>query len=182
MEKLHPRAVWMFFFRFLFAYFGLVVILSFMVGPFILSRWIKRIKIEGGYAEVTDWGTLLNNVWIWICLVFITLLIFSYIWARLSCYFWRYELTESTYKAERGVIFKRYVSIPYERIQNVDIYRGIIARLLDLSDIHIQTAGFSAGGKGRWTEGRLPGLSREKAEEIREKLIKRVKGIKGQGL
>lgn len=110
------------------------------------------------------------------------LIIISYIWARLSYRFWRYQLTEDAYKSERGIIFKRYVSIPYERIQNVDIYRGILDRLLGLSDLQIQTAGYGAAGghglRGFGSEGRLPGLSKEKAEEMREELIRRAKGGK----
>lgn len=179
MKKLHPRAVWMFFFRFLLAYFWLAVFLSFAIVPIILSRLQdKEVEIEGGYQRMINF----EKFWWWAILIFIGLLILNYIWARLSYHFWRYQLTENAYKAERGVIWKRYISIPYERIQNVDIYRGLVARILGLSDIHIQTAGFSAGGKGRWTEGRLPGLDKEKAEEIREELIRRVKGVKDQGL
>ncbi|KPJ55637.1 hypothetical protein AMJ49_06655, partial [Parcubacteria bacterium DG_74_2] len=69
------------------------------------------------------------------------------------------------------------------RIQNIDIHRGVFARLLGLSDLRIQTAGFG-GMHGKWgssAEGNLPGIERNKAEELREQLIKRVKGTK-QGL
>ncbi len=180
MEKLHPRAVWMFFFRFLLAYFWLAAFLAFMIVPIILARFRdKKVEIEGGYKTVIDF----EEFWWLAVFIVIGLIIFNYIWARLSYYFWRYEFTESAYKAERGIIWKRYVSIPYERVQNVDIYRGIIARILGLSDIQIHTAGYGgAGAKGMGSEGRLPGLDKEKAEEIRERLIKRVKGTKEQGL
>ena len=87
--------------------------------------------------------------------------------------------TKNSFKKEYGVIRKKYVSIPYNRIQNVDIYRGIWARFLGLSDLHIQTAGM--GGK-IGTEGRLPGLSKKTAEIIRKKLIKKVTQNKNQGL
>ncbi len=179
MEKLHPRSVWMFFFRCLLVYLWLAVFFSFMIVVIIMNGvQDKEVEIEGGFQRVIDF----EGFWWWAVLIFIGLMILSYIWARLSYHFWRYELTENAYKAERGIIWKRYVSIPYERIQNVDIYRGLVARILGLSDIHIQTAGFSAGGKRGWAEGRLPGLDKEKAEEIREELIGRVKGIKEQGL
>jgi len=85
-------------------------------------------------------------------------------------------------KIEKGVIWKKYISIPYERIQNVDIYRGILARILGLSDLHIQTAGYSAYGKhGMGSEGRFPGLDTRTAEQLREQLVKRAKGTR-QGL
>jgi len=111
-------------------------------------------------------------------------LIFSYIWARLKYSSWRYELVENAIRIEKGIITKKYISIPYQRVQNVDIYRGILARIFKLSDLHIQTAGYSGGygkyGKGG-TEGKLPGLDIQVAEQLREGLVGKVSGTK-QGL
>ena len=170
LQKLHPRAVWIFFFRSLLGQFWLVFFLILVLLPMILSR----------FSDSADLMTKFPPAWIY-SIVLVILIIFDYIWARLTYHFWRYQLTDNAVKIEKGVIWKRYVSIPHERVQNVDIYRGLIARILGLSDIHIQTAGFSAGGKGRFTEGRLPGLSIKTAEDLREELIKRVQGTK-QGL
>jgi len=171
MQKLHPKAVWMFFFKYLAKQIFIVPFLMFW-GAGMLSA-----LTNGDGFPLT-----LKEFVFWAILILLGFLILDYVWARLSYYFWRYELTETAYKAERGIIWKRYISIPYERIQNVDIYRGIIARLLGLSDIQIQTAGYgAAGARGVGSEGRLPGLAKEKAEEIREELIKRAKGTK-QGL
>ena len=88
------------------------------------------------------------------------------------------------------MIWKKYVTIPYERIQNVDIHRGLIARLLGLSDLNIQTAGASTmvyrgrGGGGFGAEGRLPGISCEIAEQLRDELVKRSRQFRtiNQGL
>jgi len=110
-------------------------------------------------------------------------LILLYVWARLAYCFYGYELREDGFRKEYGVIYKRYVTIPYDRIQNVDILRGIWARILGLSDLQIQTAGISGVGPyGAATEGRLPGLSFEEAERLRDELIRRAKNSKGQGL
>ncbi len=87
------------------------------------------------------------------------------------------------FRKELGVIWKRYVTIPYDRIQNVDIYRGVIARLLGLSDLNIQTAGATFGsGRSAFSEGRLLGLSRDIAEKLRDELILRARHSKNQGL
>ena len=117
--------------------------------------------------------------------VMVMTLIILYIWAWISYYFYRYELAENALKEEFGVVWKSYVSIPYDRIQNVDIYRGIFARILGISDVHIQTAGMSGsppGASGGYTEGRLPGLGREMAEKLRDDLINRSRKSKDQGL
>jgi len=87
-------------------------------------------------------------------------------------------MTEDALRIEKGIIWKKYVSIPYERIQNVDILRGVFARLLGLSDLQVQTAGASGYSRYGFAEGRLPGLGISEAEEIRDELIKRAKGKK----
>jgi len=167
MQRLDPKAVWIFFFRFLRV--GLVLLLIF--GWFFWSVFVAELKVGLGRL---GW---------WILILFFVVWIFgSYGWARLTYNAYKFEITEEAFKKESGVIWKRYVSIPYERIQNVDIRRGILARILGLSDLMIQTAGYAGvyrGGIGRRDpEGRLPALSKEKAEEIREELIRRAKGTK----
>jgi uncharacterized protein len=109
----------------------------------------------------------------------------SYIAAYLSYEYYRYELREDGFRKEYGIIWKKYVTIPYTRIQNVDIYRGLLSRILGLSDLHIQTAGTAsvAGPYGQsYSEGRLPGLSEEVAEQLRDELIRRAASNRGQGL
>jgi len=166
-QKLHPKAVWMFFFRFLGLFLFLVFILSFgLVGIF------TTLSNSGIFFPIFLF-LLLSILWIG----------FSYFWARLSYKAYKYSLTEDGFKKELGVIWKKYVTIPYERIQNVDIHRGIIARMLGLSDIKIHTAGYSGYGGGRGfaggeSEGALPGVSQEVAEQLREELIRRAKGGK----
>jgi len=164
MEKLHPKAIWLFFFR---AFFALSFFTVFIFIPF--SPLISSIK------DYLSLGSL-------IIITLLLIAIFSYIWARLTYRFWLYELDENAVKIEKGVITKKYITIPYERIQNIDIYRGIFARLFGLSDLQIQTAGYSNYKQhSQGSEGRLPGLGVQKAESLREQLVKKIKGT-DQGL
>ena len=59
-------------------------------------------------------------------------------------------------------------TIPYEKIQNVDIHCTFLARILGLSILSIQTAGASALG----AEGSLPGITHEVAEQLCDELVK----------
>ena len=170
MQQLNPKAVWIFFFQFIIGGVFLLFFLTMFITPMLAEEMADK--------EFSPY------FWIFkVALIFGLYLIFCYVWAKLTYRFWLYDITEDAYKMEQGVIWKRYVSIPYERIQNVDIHRGVIARLLGLSELRIQTAGFGgAQGKwGAWSEGRLPGIDRERAEQLREQLISKVKGKK-QGL
>ena len=168
MEKLNPKAIWIFFFQFL----GVGLVLTLILG------WLF-LRLGEIFEFTFGWWVIIPLAIIWF--------FGSYGWAKLYYNAYKFELTEDVFKKECGVIWKRYVSIPYERIQNIDIHRGILARILGLSDLMIQTAGYAGayqrggvlGGLGRREpEGRLPALSKERAEEIREELIRRIKGTK----
>src|SRR4030043_1061557 len=181
MQKLNPKAVWIFFFRFLLSGVFIGFFLAMFIFPMMMGLvFDKNAPLEHlkPQAEV-----ILSSWFLFILLYFLLIAVFCWIWAKLTYRFYAYQLTEDVFKKECGVIWKKYVSIPYERIQNVGIHRGVIARILGLSDLMIQTAGYSATagryGMGvRDPEGRLPGISQEKAEQLREELIKRAKGMK----
>lgn len=169
MKQLDPKAVWLFFIRYILRCFIFLGIISVYLAVFLYKRYISISELL---------------VWLWIIIP--ALLVIFYIWARLSYRFYRYDLNDNGFRKESGVIWKKYVTIPYGRIQNVDIFRGIWARILGLSDLNIQTAGLSSGG-GRYgtsyiAEGRLPGLSQEEAEKLRDELIQRARKSKNQGL
>lgn len=167
MQQLHPRAVWLFFIQFLFVLLAPVFFFLIFFGRYPIALSL----VEGAGFP---WGLVILGIILYI--------VFCYLWAKLSYRFWRYQITEDAVKIEKGVIWKKYVSIPYERIQNVDIHRGLLARILGLSDLHIQTAGYSGYGRhGMGMEGRFPGLDIQTAEQLRDELIRRAKGTK-QGL
>lgn len=173
MKKLDAKVVWVFFIRTAF-------------------RWLFGIILFGlwGFVTVSTAPTPLFNLSITPILIFIIFVIFlalSYIWAQWTYNFYGYELTDIGFKKESGIITKKYVTIPYDRIQNVDINRGLISRFFDLSDISIQTAGSSAvvgryGAMGVGAEGYLPGLSKEVAEQLRNELVTRAHKSKNQGM
>lgn len=172
MKQLDPKAVWFFTFSLIVRWLILIVFISVWVALFF-----SGLSDSGG-------GGLFFR-WLWIIVP--VLLLLCYGWARLTYRYYRYELTDDGFRKELGVIYKQYVTIPYDRIQNVDIYRGILARILGLSDLNIQTAGYSAvinqhSASGVGAEGRLPALSREVAEQLRNELIRRARQTKDQGL
>lgn len=161
MKQLEPNAFWMFFLsNIISTFFSLSAIVIFV----LISLIDEGVDFEVGFTFIPIF-------------IFLLLVPISFIWAKLSYSAFKYEITEDAVRIERGVISKKYVSIPYERIQNVDILRGPLVRLLKLSDLQIQTAGasYSPINKKFVSEGRLPGLSVSDAEEMRNTLIQRTK-------
>lgn len=83
-----------------------------------------------------------------------------------------YELSADVFNKNYGIIMLRNTSIPYDRIQNINIRRPLSSRIFGLSMLEIQTAGNS----GMVTaEGRLPGLDKHEAEVLRDDLLKLAK-------
>lgn len=178
MKQLDPKAVWFFFISSILRSIIPLIFISFWV-----SAFLSGLLMEDSGSDTELSFSFLK--WLWIIIP--AFIILCFVWAKLTYRFYRYELIESGFRKESGVIYKKYVTVPYDRIQNVDINRGILARILGLSDLNIQTAGASAtvsryGIMGGGAEGRLPGVSKEIAEQLRDELIQRARQAKNQGL
>ena len=174
-KHLHPGALW-----------------SFRVGSYVLSFFFA-IFLVGILAQAVFVGLAMAGisagvifaVGVGMFLFFVALVIIvAEIFSRMTYNRWFYEFGPNSLKLERGIIWKKYSNVPYERVQNVDINRGIIARLVGFSSVAIQTAGFSyspRGGAG--AEGSLPAVSIKEAEEIREFLMNKIsKNSRSQGM
>jgi putative membrane protein len=138
-------------------YFGWGLILILCIFPFAILKF--TIGLDFPFLVPAVVGAI------------VLLLILIEMGVRFGYKNWKYELSETELKIERGIFGKVYKSIPYERVQNVDIQRGVIARMFGFSGVGIHTAGYGAGG----TEGYLPAVSVKEAEEIREFLIRKIK-------
>jgi membrane protein YdbS with pleckstrin-like domain len=75
-----------------------------------------------------------------------------------------YQLRDDDLLFRRGLLFQRFVSVPYGRMQLVDISRGPVSRALGLSDLRFVTAAASSGVA-------IPGLPINDAEALRDRLV-----------
>jgi membrane protein YdbS with pleckstrin-like domain len=75
-----------------------------------------------------------------------------------------YQLRQDDLLFRRGIMFTRFVSVPYGRMQLVDVTRGPIARWLGLADLKFVTAAASSGVL-------IPGLAEADAESLRDRLV-----------
>ncbi len=78
--------------------------------------------------------------------------------------YWRfsYRITPKQIVIQSGVLTRKNRSIPIERIQNIQIERNLVARVLGLAKVKIETAGSSS------TEGSLEYVSVAEARKIRQ--------------
>jgi len=174
-KQLHSGARWLFRLTGFFLVFFLAIFLSGFIFPIsiiLFSFLFKNATMAVIIAILAFFGFI----------AFVIVL--TEVYARMSYNRWFYEFDPSNLKIERGIIWKRYSNVPYERVQNVDIRRGIIARTFGFSSVFIQTAGFSYSprGGGIGAEGYLPAVSMKEAEDIREFLMKKISKNSKQGL
>ncbi len=101
-------------------------------------------------------------------------LIFVMYWIERYCKTMLYRLTRDEITWRRGVWFKNTGIVPYNRITNIDITQGPVSRALGIADLKIQTAGYS--GPKTSAEIRIVGV--EYFEELRDTIMKMVKGKK----
>lgn len=156
-HNLHPGAMWLFR---LYNYPKIIIPALFFI--FFISSLIKLGSVVSATLFV-----------VFSILIFI---IIAEVYIRMYYNRWIYEFTTTNLKLERGVIWKKYSNIPYERVQNVDIHRGILARIFGFSSVMIQTAGYSGfgGRRGIHTEGYIPAVDVKLAEKIRDYLMKKI--------
>jgi len=88
---------------------------------------------------------------------------------------YQYTFTDDTFDIRSGVLSRREREIPYGRIQNVDISRNVVQRLLGLSAIDIETAG---GGS---TEAAIRYVTAEAATTIQNEIRNRKRGDDRRG-
>jgi len=166
MKNLHPGARWQYRLR---AYWPLL-----LLGIFVTSWTLQILKFIAGWSFE---AVLVLAVIFYI--LFVTII--AEIYARMSYNRFLYEVTDEGIKIEQGVISKKYTSIPYERVQNVDIHRGIIARIFGFSTLQIETAGQSGirfgrrGNRQYKSEGYIPAVGIDEAEPIRTFVMKKIK-------
>jgi len=80
---------------------------------------------------------------------------------------WRrrtWSLGPRALELHRGVVTQRATSVPYERIQQIDVERGPLERMFGISQLVVRTAAAT-------TDANLYGLSPAEADHLRHQLL-----------
>ncbi len=101
-------------------------------------------------------------------------------WVVLFYERYRFMIQEDGIEIKRGILWKKDITIPYDRVQNVDIDRGPIEQLIGVYDLNIFTAGTSSETQAIFgAEGYLPGVLRP--EKVRNTILNRVQESEEDG-
>jgi uncharacterized protein len=76
---------------------------------------------------------------------------------------WGYAEREDDLLVRRGVLFARLSVVPYGRMQFIDVTAGPLERAFGLATVRLHTAAAA-------TDARIPGLERNEAARLRDRL------------
>jgi membrane protein YdbS with pleckstrin-like domain len=76
---------------------------------------------------------------------------------------WAYLERADDLLVRRGLLFRQVSVVPYGRMQFIDVSAGPIDRFFGLASVQLHTAAAA-------TDARIPGLTQEEAERLRDRL------------
>ncbi len=145
-----------------FAYWLSMMFLLFLLSWFIVESQIDFVAIM---AIFRPWLVLILIALIGIVMLFKKLAITEYN----NCF---YQIKKDNFYYEKGIFGRKQVTVPYHKIQNIDIYRTLIDRIFNAYTLKIYTAGSSAPHQAQVV---LAGLNKEVSSNLKKEIIKRVK-------
>ena len=134
--------------------------------PFFLVTGLARglRGLTGGYALVAYFAVS-GRLWLGLTIaaglfVFAVLSVIIY-WRRFE-----FSVGADDIRIDSGVLSRTHRSIPFDRIQDVDITQGPVARLLGLARVTFETGGSSRQSGNE--DGVIQAISLQRAEQLRE--------------
>jgi membrane protein YdbS with pleckstrin-like domain len=131
--------------------------------PFIIGITILSILLL--FADKIVFG---------LCLIaWLTVMLLILLWIPAFYRSLEYVIKNELVKAKGGVFWRKRVTVPLNKITNIDITQGPLERMFGIGTIHIQTAG-AGGTEGSRAELKLLGI--RDLEGIKDKIINRISG------
>ncbi len=100
--------------------------------------------------------------WVWIVPALLAFLLISLVAAWLHWLRFRFLVGDDEIVIESGVLARQHRTIPFDRIQDVSIEQGLVARALDIAKV-----GFETGAGGKENDGDLDAIGLDAAQALR---------------
>lgn len=135
-----------------------------------LTALLVALVAVVAFASFSLFADLPAGITVGVAVLVVVLLVVFLVWTILYYASMEYELRDDELSWRRGVWFRRTGIVPYNRITNIDIRQGPLMRALGISNLAVQTAGYSGQ--------MVPEIlleAMEHAEELRATLRSRVR-------
>ncbi len=100
--------------------------------------------------------------WIWIVPAILAFILISLAFAWLNWLRFRFLVGDDEVVIESGVLSRQHRTIPFDRIQDVSIEQGLVARALGIAKV-----GFETGAGGKENDASLDAIALEAAQALR---------------
>lgn len=87
--------------------------------------------------------------------------------AALSYRYWSWAVHDDAIEITHGVVYRHQSVVPHHRIQQIDIERGPLERMLGLATLILRSAAAT-------TDARIPGIPVARSDAVRHALLDRV--------
>ncbi|MHA1725649.1 MAG: PH domain-containing protein [Promethearchaeota archaeon] len=150
-------------------------IILLIIDAFLLLLYILLLLIEPNFTSIIAAWVIFYSIILPVIIIMIPTSLY------LSAYIRRFSFSifENEIIIIHGVFTRTRATIPYSRIQNINITNGVFDRVYELYTVKIETAGSSAAASGSQggairPEGYIPGLKEPNVieQKIREQIIK----------
>lgn len=105
--------------------------------------------------------------WLWVGLAAIAVATLSALGVFLSWLRFTFAVDNGEIRIDSGIISRQHRVIPFDRIQDVNIEQGLIARALGLAKVRLETGGSAKAGA---EEGELNAIRLTDAEDLRDQI------------
>lgn len=116
-------------------------------------------------ALAIGWSNLKERPYI-VAPILLAMLGGGLITSLLSFYFYRFRLTEDHVEIRSGVLSKKTINLPFERIQNVTLERPVYYRMTGYACLLLDTAGSAQ------QEAKIVAMPQEDAEALRKAILR----------
>ena len=134
-------------------YLSRLIFLTVLIVLFFVVYFFLRVDIPNIYFMIA--GFLISFI------IFISLLL-----TRKAFDIKAYGIRKRDIIFKSGLVFRKIVIVPFNRVQHVELKSGPLDRYFGLSSLKIYTAG------GSQSDLDIPGLALDKAQQMKEMIIK----------
>jgi len=137
----------------------------------IYTRWIFSLLVALGIFTFFWYKTQEQILpWVYLSILGVILLwnIYRAIIIKLGFPIKSYLMRDKDISYQSGIIFYQNTTVPFNRIQHVEINQGALAKIFKLASLKIYTAGGSASDLS------IPGLKPDTAAQLKEFLSKTI--------
>ncbi|WP_298765069.1 PH domain-containing protein [uncultured Polaribacter sp.] len=109
-----------------------------------------------------------QKIYIYLCLILVFLFLYTVFIIGFSKR--KYAVREKDISYKSGILFKKTTTVPYNRVQHIEIDQGPFSRIFKLAAISVYTAGDSSD------DLKISGILKEDAIQIKEFISNKIDG------